>query len=42
MNKLDPNLKFIFEELSTNINIFEINHKIVHDKLHFDAYLKSI
>ena len=38
MNKLDPDLQFIFEELTANINFLDINLKIINDKLHFDVY----
>ena len=37
MNELDPNLQFIFEELTKNINFIDINLKIINNKLHFDA-----
>ena len=42
MNELDPDLKFIFQELTTKINFLEINLKIVNNKLHFDVYHKSM
>ena len=40
MHELDPDSQFIFEELTTNINAFDINLKIINDKLHFDVYHK--
>ena len=40
MNELDPNLQFIFEELTKNINFLDINLKIINNKLHFDVYHK--
>ena len=39
MNELDPDLQFIFEELTKNINFLDINLKI-NNKLHFDVYHK--
>ena len=36
MNEPDPDLQFIFEELTTNINL-----KIINDKLHFDVSQKT-
>ena len=38
MNELDPDLQFIFEEPTANINFLDINLKIINDKLHFDVY----
>ena len=40
MNELDPDLQFIFEELTKNINFLDINHKIINNKLHFYVYHK--
>ena len=40
INELDPNLKFIFEKLTTDINFLDINIKIVDNQLHFDIYHK--
>ena len=40
MNKLDPDLQFIFEELTKNIDFLNINLKIINNKLHFDVYHK--
>ena len=40
MNELDPDLQFIFEELTKNINFLDINLKIINNKLHFDVYHK--
>ena len=40
MNELDPNLQFIFEELTKNINFLDINLKIINNKLHLDVYQK--
>ena len=39
-NELDPDLKFIFEKLTTDINFLDINIKIVDNQLHFDIYHK--
>ena len=39
INELDLDLKFVFEELTTNINFLDINLKIVDNHLHFDIYL---
>ena len=39
MNELDPDLQFIFKELTKNINFLDINLKI-NNKLHFDVYHK--
>ena len=38
INELDPDIKFIFEKLTTDINFLDINIKIVDDQLHFDVY----
>ena len=40
MNELNPDLQFIFEELTKNINFLDINLKIINNKLHFDVYHK--
>ena len=40
INELDPDLKFIFEKLATDINFLNINIKIVDNQLHFDIYHK--
>ena len=40
MNELDPDLKFIFKELTKNINFLGINLKIINNKLCFDGYHK--
>ena len=40
MNETDPDLQFIFEELTNNINFLDINLKIINNKLHFDVYHK--
>ena len=40
MNELDPDLQFIFEELTKSINFLHINLKIINNKLHFDVYHK--
>ena len=40
MNKLDPDLQSIFEELTRNINFFDKNLKIINNQLHFDVYHK--
>ena len=40
-NELDPDLRFIFEELNTNINLLETNLKIINNKLRFDVCHKS-
>ena len=40
LNELDPDLQFIFEELTKNISFFDINLKIINKKLHFDVYHK--
>ena len=37
MNELDPDLRFIFEELTKNINFLAINLKIINNKLPFDT-----
>ena len=41
INELDPDLKFIFEKRTTNINFLDINIKIIDNQLHFDIYHKS-
>ena len=38
INELDPDLKFIFEKLTTDINLLDIKIKIVDNQLHFDIY----
>ena len=38
MNELNPDLQFIIEEFTTNINFLDINLKIIDKKLHFDVY----
>ena len=40
INELDPDLKFIFEKLITDIYFLDINIKIVDNQLHFDIYHK--
>ena len=40
INELDPDLKFIFDKLTTDINFLDINIKIVDNQLHFDIYHK--
>ena len=40
INELDPDLKFIFEKLTTDISFLDINVKIVDNQLHFDIYHK--
>ena len=40
INELDPDLKFIFEKLTANVNFLDINIKIVDNQLHFDIYHK--
>ena len=40
MNELDPDLQFIFEEITKNINFLDINLKKINNKLHFDVYHK--
>ena len=40
INELDPDLKFIFETLTTDINFLDINIKIVDNQFHFDIYHK--
>ena len=40
MNELDPDLQFIFKELTKNINFLDINLKIINNKLYFDVYHK--
>ena len=32
----DADLRIIFEELTTNINLHDINFQIINNKLHFD------
>ena len=41
INDLDPDLKVIFEKLTTDINFLDINIKIVDNQLRFDIYHKS-
>ena len=41
INELDPDLKFIFEKLTADINFLDINIKISDNQLHFDIYHKS-
>ena len=38
MNELDPDIQFIFKELTKNINFLDINLKIINNKLHFEVY----
>ena len=38
MNELDPDIQFIFKELTKNINFLDINLNIINNKLHFDVY----
>ena len=40
INELDPELKFVFEKLTTDINFLDINIKTVDNQLHFDIYHK--
>ena len=40
MSELDPDLPFILEELTKNINFPDIYFKITNNKLHFDVYHK--
>ena len=40
MNELYPDLQFLFEELTTDIILFNINLKKICNKLHFDVYYK--
>ena len=40
MNETDPDLPFIFEELTQNISFLDINLTIINNKLHFDVYHK--
>ena len=40
MNEHDPDLQFIFKELTKNINFLDINPKIINNKLYFDVYHK--
>ena len=39
INELDPDLQFIFEKLTKNINFLDMNLK-TNNKLHFDVYHK--
>ena len=39
-NSIDPNIKFIFENLSTNVNFLDVQCSIVNDKMTFDVYYK--
>ena len=38
VNELDPDLKFIFENFTTDINFLDINIRIVDNQLHFYIY----
>ena len=38
INERDPDLKFVFEKLTTDINFLDKNIKIVDNQLHFDIY----
>ena len=40
INELDPDLKFIFEKLTTDINFLDISIKTFDNQLHFDIYHK--
>ena len=40
INELDPDLTFIFEKLTTDVDFLGINIKIVGNQLHFDIYHK--
>ena len=40
INELDPDLKFSFEKRTTDINLLDINIKIVDNQLNFDIYHK--
>ena len=40
MNELDPDLQFVFEKLTTNINFLDKNLKTIKNKLHYDVYHK--
>ena len=40
INELDPDLTFIFEKLTTDVDFLGINIKIVDNQLHFDIYHK--
>ena len=40
INEPDPDLKFIFEKLTTDINFLDINIKTVDNQLHFDIHHK--
>ena len=41
MNDFDPDLKFLFEKLTTDINSLHINIKTVDNQLYFDNFYKS-
>ena len=40
INELDPDLKFIFENLTADIDFLDINIEIVDNQLHFNIYHK--
>ena len=40
INELGPDLKFIFEKLTTDISFLDINIRIIDNQLHFDIYNK--
>ena len=40
INELDPDLKFIFEKLTADIDFLDINIEIVDNQLHFNIYHK--
>ena len=40
INELDPDLKFVSEKLTTDINFLDMNIKVVDNQLHFDIYHK--
>ena len=40
MIELDPDLQLIFEESTSNINLLDINLKIINKQLYFDVYHK--
>ena len=42
INEFNPDLKFIFKKLTTDIKFLDINIKIVANQLHFDIYHKPI
>ena len=42
MNELDPDLRFIFQELTTNVYCLDINLETINNKLHFDVNHKPI